>query len=157
MLISLSVRDSDGPRPEPRWRRLARHAAVAWLLVVQPVSLALTLDRALPRVTAFGVTAWTLVAAHVLLVGAAIAVARRLRAHEPDAWRALALWACAAIGTTLLGRAWPELPTYFAPSEVRVLALAAAARDAALALAAAWLARTDTAVAEDDARPGDSS
>ena len=30
-----------------RW--LLRHGVVLWLLVVEPVSLALTLDRALPR------------------------------------------------------------------------------------------------------------
>jgi hypothetical protein len=157
MRLSLSVRDTRAPRPEPRGRRLLRHAAVAWLLVIQPVSLALTLDRTLPRLTGFGVTAWTLVAVHVLLVGAGIAVARRLRAHEPDAWRALALWACAAIGSTLLERAWPVLPTQLAPSEGRVLAVAAVARDAVLALAAAWLARADGAVAAGDAQPRDSS
>ncbi len=130
---------------------------VAWLLVVQPVSLALTLDRALPRVALFGATAWLVVAARVSLAGAGIAVARRLRAHEPDAWRAAMLWACAAIGTTLLEWAWPELPTGLAPSEARVATLAAVMRDAVLALAAASLARGDDRLAADDAGARDSS
>ena len=62
------------------------------------------------------------------------------------AWRAVALWACGAIGATLLGRLWPELPTSLAPSEARLAAIAAVVRDAVLALAAAWLARADAAV-----------
>jgi hypothetical protein len=151
------MRAAAGPRPERRWRRLARHAAVAWLLVIQPLSLALTLDRALPRMAAFGLAAWTLVTVRVLLAAAGIAVAQRLRAHEPDAWRALSLWACAAIGATLVERVWPELPTHLAPSEARVVALAAVARDAALALAAAWVARADTGADAKDARSRDSS
>jgi hypothetical protein len=53
----------------------------------------------------------------------------------------VALWAAAAIGVTLLGLAWPELPTGRAPSEARRLALAAAALEAALAAVAWWLAR----------------
>jgi hypothetical protein len=154
---SLSVLDAATPRRESTGRRLARLAAIVWLLVVQPVSLALTLDRALPRVALFGTTAWLLIAARVTLTGAGIAVARRLRAHEPDAWRAVALWACVAIGTTLLGRAWPELPTGLAPSEARVATLAAVVRDAVLALAAARLARGDGSRAADDAQPRDSS
>jgi hypothetical protein len=134
-----------------------RLAVVVWLLVVQPMSLALTLDRALPRVAWFGATAWLLIAARVGLAGAGIAIARRLRTHEPGAWRAVAWWACAAIATTLLGAAWPELPTGLAPSEARVVTLATAVRDAVLALAAAWLARGDAARGADDARLRDSS
>lgn len=128
-----------------------------WLLVVQPVSLALTLDRALPRMAWFGATAWLLVAARIALTGSAIAIARRLRAHEPGAWRAVALWAGAAIGATLLERARPELPTSLAPSEARLVAMAAIVRDAALALAALWLARADTAVGGDGSGPRDST
>ncbi len=125
--------------------------------MVQPVSLALTLDRTLPRVAWIGLTAWLLIAARVALTAAGIAVARRLRAHEPGAWRAVALWACAAIVATLVEHAWPELPTGLAPSEARVVALAAAVRDAVLALAAAWLARGDDGHAADGAQPRDSS
>jgi hypothetical protein len=112
-----------------------------WLLVVEPVALALTLDRALPRMPIFGAAAWTLVAVRIGVVAAGIAVARRLRTRDDAAWTAVALWACAAIGATLLERAWPELPTGLAPSEARVVASAAIARNAMLALAAVWLAR----------------
>src|SRR6187200_1504926 len=49
MRRSLPVVDGNEPRAEGRTRWLVRHAVVAWLLVVEPVSLALTLDRALPR------------------------------------------------------------------------------------------------------------
>jgi hypothetical protein len=66
------------------------------------------------------------------------------------------VWALAAIGATLIERAWPELPTSLAPSEARLVALAAVGRDAALALAAAWLARADTTV-DDPGRGPDSS
>ncbi len=69
----------------------------------------------------------------------------------------MALWAGAAIGATLLERAWPELPTSLAPSEARLAAVAAVVRDAALALAAAWLARTDPADRDDEAQARDSS
>jgi hypothetical protein len=121
------------------------------------VSLALTLDRALPRLAWLGVTAWLLIAARVALAAAGIALARRLRAHEPGTWRPVARWACAAIGATVLQQTWPVLPTGYAPSEARVVALAAAARDAVLALAAAWLARADVARAADAAPARDSS
>ena len=154
---SLSARDAASPRLESTGRRLTRLVIVVWLLVVQPVSLALTLDRALPRVAVFGATAWLLIAARVGLAGAGIAVARRLRAHEPGAWRAVAWWACAAIATTLLEGAWPELPTGLAPSEARLATRASAVRDAVLALAAAWLARGDDARGADDARLRESS
>jgi hypothetical protein len=157
MSISLSARDPRPERREPRWRSLLRHAAVIWLLVVQPVSLALTLDRALPRMAWFGATAWMLVAARIALAGAGIAIARRLRAHEPGAWRGVALWAGAAIAATLLERVWPELPTSLAPSEARLAAVVAVVRDIALALAAAWLARTDPAEEDEAARARDSS
>jgi len=157
MPISLSVRHAAPGRRESRWRWLLRHTAVVWLLVVQPVSLALTLDRALPRMAWFGVTAWLLVGARITLAGSGIAIARRLRAHESGAWRAVALWAGAAIGVTLLERACPALPTSLAPSEARVAAIAAMVRDAALALTALWLARADAAVADGDARTRDST
>ena len=157
MPISLSGRDPQpGPR-ESRGRSLLRHAVVIWLLVVQPVSLALTLDRALPRVAWFGVTAWLLVTARIALTGSGIAIARRLRAHEPGAWRAVALWAGAAIGATVLERAAPGWPTSLAPSEARRAAIAVVVRDAALALAAAWLARTRTAAGDSGAGARDSS
>jgi hypothetical protein len=144
-------------RPEPRWRWLARHAAVAWLLVIQPVALALALDRALPRFAMLGPPGWLLIAAQIGLTGVGIALARRLRAHEAGAWGAVSLWFVAAIGATLLERTWPVLPTSLAPSEARLAALAAVARDAVLALAAAWLARADTAVARGAAEPRDST
>ncbi|MEO5821314.1 MAG: hypothetical protein ABIT71_12495 [Vicinamibacteraceae bacterium] len=125
--------------------------------MVQPASLALTLDRALPRFAWFGVAAWVLVAARVALIGAGIAVARRLRAHEAGAWRGVALWACASIGATALERAFPELPSNLAPSEARVAAIVAVVRDIALALGAAWLARAGEAGDSDDAQGRDSS
>src|SRR4029077_4911082 len=114
---SLPVRDLNERRAESWTRWLARHIVVVWLPVVEPVSLALTLDRALPRMPSFGVTAWTLVAVRILLAGVGIAVAGRLRARDEGAWRAVALWACGAIAATLLGRLWPELPANLAPSE----------------------------------------
>jgi hypothetical protein len=146
-----------GRRAESLTRWLVRGAVVAWLLVVQPVSLALTLDRALPRMPSFGVTGWTLVAMRVLLAGIGIAVAGRLRARDEGAWRAVALWACGAIAATLLGRLWPELPTNLAPSEARLAAIAAVVRDGVLALVAVWLARADAAVAAITASTRDSS
>jgi hypothetical protein len=160
MEFSLPIRDpQDRPAESPaRW--LLRHGVVLWLLVVEPVSLALTLDRALPRMPLFGLTAWALVAlvaVRVVLAGVGIAVAGRLRARDDGAWRAVALWACGAIGATLLARLWPELPSDFAPSEARVLAVAAVLRDAVLALVAAWLARGDATVAAGPARRRDSS
>ena len=127
---------------------MLRHAVVAWLLVVEPVTLALTLDRALPRMPSFGLTAWTLVAVRIALAGAGIAIAGRLRTRDDGAWRAVALWACGAVGATLLARLWPELPSDFAPSEARLLAAAAVVRDMVLALGAAWLARADESAAD---------
>ncbi len=147
----------NGRRAESLTRWLVRGAVVAWLLVVQPVSLALTLDRALPRMPSFGVTGWTLVAMRVLLAGIGIAVAGRLRARDEGAWRAVALWACGAIAATLLGRLWPELPTNLAPSEARLAAVAAVVRDGVLALVAVWLARADAAVDAITASTRDSS
>jgi hypothetical protein len=146
-----------GRRDESLTRWLVRGAVVAWLLVVQPVSLALTLDRALPRMPSFGVTGWTLVAMRVLLAGIGIAVAGQLRARDEGAWRAVALWACGAIAATLLGRLWPELPTNLAPSEARLAAVAAVVRDGVLALVAVWLARADAAVDAIAASTRDSS
>ena len=121
------------------------------------MSLALTLDRALPRMPSFGVTAWTLVALRIALAGVGIAVAGRLRARDDGAWRAVALWACGAIGATLLARLWPELPSSLAPSEARLVAVVAVARDTVLALVAAWIARADAAVDADAAGIRDSS
>jgi len=140
--------DGNEPRAEGRPRWLVRHGVVAWLLVVEPVSLALTLDRALPRMPSFGLTGWTLVAVRIVLAGTGIAIAGRLRARDDGAWRAVALWACGAVGATLLARLWPELPSDFAPSEQRFVAAAAVVRDAVLALVAAWLARADESPAD---------
>jgi hypothetical protein len=157
MRPSLPVRGETEARAESRTRWLVRHAVVVWLLVVEPVSLALTLDRALPRMPEFGATAWTLVAVRTVLAGVGIAVAGRLRARDDEAWHAVALWACGAIGATVLARVWPELPTNLAPSEARLAAIAAIARDAMLALVAAWLARADAAGDADAAGRRDSS
>jgi hypothetical protein len=55
MRRSLPVRDLNEDRAESRTRWLVRHGVVAWLLVLEPVSLALTLDRALPRMPSFDV------------------------------------------------------------------------------------------------------
>ncbi len=122
MRLSLPARDAHERRPEPRLRWLFRHGIVIWLLVVEPAALALTLDRALPRMPAFGLAAWTLVAARIALAALGIAVARRLASRDESAWRGVAVWAAAAIGATLLARVWPELPTGLAPSEARVVA-----------------------------------
>src|SRR5215203_3231649 len=111
MRASLPARGVDARRRESRLRWLIRHAVIAWLLVVEPVTLALTLDRALPRMASFGVEAWTLVTVRIVLAGVGIAVGGRLRARDDAAWRAVALWACGAVGATLLGRMWPELPS----------------------------------------------
>jgi hypothetical protein len=157
MRRSLPAGGPDDRQAESRTRWLARHGVVAWLLVVEPVSLALTLDRALPRMPSFGLTGWTIVAVRIVLAGIGIAVAGRLRAGDVGAWRAVALWACGAIGATLLARLWPELPSSLAPSEARLAAIAAVVRDAVLALVAAWLARADAAVAADAAVGRDSS
>jgi len=156
MRRSLPVRGLDEGRAESPTRWLVRCAVVAWLLLVQPVSLALTLERTLPRMPSFGVTGWTLVAARIVLAGVGIAVAGRLRARDDGAWRAVALWACGAIGATLLERLWPELPSGLAPSEARLAAIAAIARDLVLALVAVWLARADAAVDAHTARRRDS-
>jgi hypothetical protein len=151
MRRSLPVRDLNEDRAESRTRWLVRHGVIAWLLVLEPVSLALTLDRALPRMPSFDVTAWTLVALRIALAGVGIAVAGRLRARDDGVWRAVALWACGAIGATLLSRLWPVLPSSLAPSEARLVAMAAVARDTLLALVAAWIARADAAVETDPA------
>ena len=157
MRRSLPVRGLDERRAESLTRWLVRCAVVAWLLLVQPVSIALTLERALSRMPSFGVTGWALVAARIVLAGVGIAVAGRLRARDEGAWRAVALWACGAIGATLLESLWPELPTGLAPSEARLAAIAAIARDLVLALIAVWLARADAAVDAHTARRRDSS
>ena len=157
MPCSLPVGDLNERRAESPTRRLARYAVVVWLLVVEPVSLALTLDRALPRMPSFGITAWTIVAARIVLAGIGIVLAGRLRARDDGAWRAVALWACGAIGATLLARLWPELPSSLAPSEARLVAVAAVVRDAVLALVAAWFARADAAADADAAEIRDSS
>ena len=157
MRRSLPVRGLNEARAESRTRWLVRHGAVAWLLVLEPVSLALTLDRALPRMPSFDVAAWTLVALRIALAGAGIAIAGRLRARDDGAWRAVALWACGAIGATLLSRLWPVLPSSLAPSEARIVAVAAVARDTVLALVAAWIGRADAAVDADAAGIRDSS
>jgi len=125
--------------------------------VVEPASLALTLDRALPRIPSFGVTAWTLVAVRVALAGVGIALARRLATRDAGAWQGVSIWAGVAIGATLLARAWPELPTNLAPSEARFVALLAIVRDATLALVAASFARADAAAETDDAAARDST
>lgn len=125
--------------------------------MAEPVTLALTLDRALARMPSFGLTAWAIVAARIALAGVGIAVAGRLRTRDHGAWRAVTWWACASIGATLLARLWPELPTGLAPSEARLVALAAIARDGVLALVASWLARADAAADADRAATGDSS
>jgi hypothetical protein len=130
---------------------------IVWLLAVEPVSLALTLDRTLGRMPSFGVTGWTLVALRIVLAGLGITIAGRLRAREPGAWRAVALWACGAIGATLLQRLWPELATGLAPSEARLAAVAALVFNVMLALVSAWLARADAAVGAEGAGIGDSS
>jgi hypothetical protein len=157
MRLSLPVRGSSQATRESPARWLVRHAVVVWLLIVEPVSLALTLDRALPRMPSFGFTAWTLVVARIALAGIGLAVAGRMRTREEGAWRAVSWWACASIGATLLARVWPELPTGLAPSEARLVAAAAIVRDGALALAAAWLARGDAAADADRAATRDSS
>jgi hypothetical protein len=157
MRLSLPAHPSSEARPEARARWLVRRAVVAWLVIVEPVSLALTLDRALPRMPSFGLTAWTLVAVRVALAAVGIAVAGRLRTREDGAWRAVSWWACASIATTLLARVWPELPTGLAPSEARLVAIAAIVRDSLLALVAAWLARGDAAADADAAAARDSS
>jgi len=157
MARSLPAGRRQEPRPESRARRLARHAVVAWLLVVEPAALALTLDRALPRMPSFGITAWTIVAVRIVLAGTGIMLAGRLRARDMAAWGAVSLWACGSIGATLLARLWPELPSSLAPSEARLVAAVAVARDTVLALVAAWIARTDAAAAEDAAGIRDSS
>ena len=157
MRLSLPSRDPHGLPAESRTRWLVRHGVIAWLLVVEPAALALTLDRALPRMAAFGLTAWTLVAIRIGLAGVGIAIAGRLRGRDDGAWRAVALWACGAIGATLLARLWPELPSNFAPSEARLVAAAAVVRDAVLALVASWLARRDAAIIADGTAAGDSS
>jgi hypothetical protein len=157
MRPSLPVRDPSQTAREGRTRWLIRHVVVVWLLIVEPVSLAMTLDRALPRMPAFGLTAWTLVLARVALAGIGIAIAGRLRTRDDGAWRAVSWWACASIGATLLARAWPELPTGLAPSEARIVAGAAIARDGGLALVAAWLARGDAAADADLAARRDST
>lgn len=126
---------------EARLGRAVRLVVVAWLLVVEPVALALALDRALPRLATFALLDWLVVAARAGLVAAAIAVGRRLREPSRDAWRAVAFWAAASIAVTMLSQLWPALPTGRAPSEARVAAAFAVTRDALLALAAAWLAR----------------
>lgn len=157
MRLSLPAHATDELAPERLGRWLVRHAVVVWLLIVEPVSLALTLDRALPRMPVFGVTAWTLVAARIALAGTGIAIAGRLRTRHAGAWRAVAWWAAASIGVTLLARVWPELPTGLAPSEARLVAGAAIVRDAVLTLVAAWLARGETAADTDPAAARDSS
>jgi hypothetical protein len=157
MRLSLSVQASRERRRESPLRWLFRHAIVIWLLVVEPAALAFTLDRALPRMPAFGVTAWTIVAVRIALVGLGIAVARRLADRDASAWRGVAAWACAAIGATLLARLWPELPTGLAPSEARVVAWIVVAADATLALVAVWLARADAALQTAGAAARDSS
>jgi hypothetical protein len=157
MRLSLPAGGRSDAAPESRGRWLVRHVIVVWLLVVEPASLALTLDRALPRLPTFGVTGWTVVGVRIALAGIGIAIARRLSTREHGAWRAVSWWAAASIGATLLARAWPELPTGLAPSEARFVALAAVGRDAALALIAAWLARADAAADTERAATGDSS
>jgi hypothetical protein len=69
----------------------------------------------------------------------------------------VALWACGAIGATLLSRLWPVLPSSLAPSEARLVAVVAVARDTVLALVAAWIGRADAAVDADAAGSRDSS
>jgi hypothetical protein len=130
---------------------------IVWLLVVEPVSLALTLDHTLPRMPSFGVTGWTLVAMRIVLAGLGITLAGRLRTRDGGAWRAVALWSCGAIAVTLLQRLWPELPTGLAPSEARLAAVAALVFSVMLALVSAWLARADAAVDGDGAGTRDSS
>ena len=157
MALSLSVRGSTEATRDSRARWLIRHAVVGWLLIVEPVSLALTLDRVLPRLPSFGLGAWMLVFTRIALAGIGIAVAGRLRTRLDGAWRSVSWWACASIVTILLARVWPELPTGLAPSEARLVAFAGIVRDGALALVAAWLARGDGAADAAPAAARDSS
>ena len=112
-----------------------RHVVVAWLLVVEPVSLALALDAALPRLAVLGLAAWFVAVARVGLTAAGIVVARRLRDDAMGAWRVVAAWSLAATATTLGTHAAP-LATAYAPSERRVLTAIAVAGYLTLALAA---------------------
>jgi hypothetical protein len=141
---SLPVGSTPAETPESSGRWLLRHLVVLWLLLLQPLSLALTLDRALPRMTAFGAAAWTLVAVRLGVVVAGIAVARPLRARAA-AWGGVALCAAGGVAATLLERLWPELPTGLAPSEARAGAWVAVVRDVGLVLVAVRLAYRDHA------------
>jgi hypothetical protein len=124
-----------------RLRRILYRAAVVWLLIVQPVALALALDPALPRLATFDPADWLVVVVRIGVVVAGMAVGLRLRAHSRAAWRAVAFWACASMASTMLSQARPALPAGRAPSEARIVAAIAVARDALVALGAARLAR----------------
>jgi hypothetical protein len=141
MRASLSGRGDAGPDRGGAAAAWLRHGVVIWLAVGEPLLLALTLDRVLPRLALLGARGWTVVAARVALAAFGIAVARRLRAGDDGAWRGVSAWALAAIGVTLLALAWRELPSDLAPSEARRVAYAAMALEAALGVVAWRLAR----------------
>jgi hypothetical protein len=145
---SLSV----GVQPEPRTTRWLRLIAVTWLRLGPPIALALVLERALPRLATADTALWALVLLRIGLVAVGLAIAQRLREPEARTWRALAGWAVGSIAVTLIERAWPALPSGLAPSEARVVAAAAVARDAAIACGAVWLARRGRADDGDGAR-----
>jgi hypothetical protein len=147
---SLSVGDTS----ESRWRRWLRLIAAMWLSFGPPIAFALVLERTLPRLATPDPTLWAIVALRIGLVGAGLAIARRLREPAARAWPAVAGWAVASIVVTLIERAWPVLPSGLAPSEARFVAGVVIVRDAAMACGAAWLARRARA---DDARPRDST
>ena len=130
--------------------RWLRHLTVAWLLVVEPVRLALILDAALPRIATVSLAVWLVAGVRIALVAAGIAIARRLADGALAAWRAVALWAVGAIGVTLAAHAAP-LATMRAPSEARVADAIAIAGYLALAV----VARRAAAAADDT--PRDSS
>ena len=130
---------------------------IVWLLVVEPVSLALTLDHTLARMPTFGVTGWTLVAMRIVLAGLGITLAGRLRTRDGGAWRAVALWSCGAIAVTLPSASGPSCrPVSHRPRRVSPPSRPSYC-DVMLALVSAWLARADAAVDGDGAGTRDSS
>jgi len=117
------------------WTRWLRHAAVIWLLIVEPARVALALAAAVARLGTLGAATWIVAAASLALIAAGVAVARRLLDDAGGTWRGVAYWAVAAAALTVATHAAPLMTTR-APSEARVADTIAVAAYLAFAVVA---------------------
>ena len=135
MAPSLPAGSPPARRGRRAWTRWLRHAAVIWLLIVEPARIALALAATVPRLGTLGAATGIVAAASLALVAAGVALARRLLDDAEETWRGVAYWAVAAAALTVAAHAAPLMTTR-APSEARVADTIAVAAYLAFAVVA---------------------